>query len=291
MSKQQVRIAWVAMILLSLIAVVVGGIVYAHASENYYSHNSSGGQVAGILIMAGIPVVLLFGFAFIRDGQNKKQTNQPRAETSGLIEERSLNHVSIPSVTGSAEPERKAEFEKCAHCNAEFSEYRKVGEDLVCPKCGWGRAATQSSLTTKGVQDKWRPNRKLARAIGIIMIVIGAFSFYTIVGIFEIVIGVGVVKFKRQSRGNAIILMWVQVVAGSIALVVGIVFALVMGSAMISNGQSGAEYIISQFIGIAVAGFVGLVFSVPLLILLKRSSVEQVFWQSPADSTAKMLRR
>jgi hypothetical protein len=147
----------------------------------------------------------------------------------------------------------------------------------------------QSNEAVPDVHDKWRPNRKLARAIGIMMIVIGALSFYTIVGIFEIVIGVGVVKFKRRSLGNAVTLMWVEVIGSSIVFVGAIVAFLVLmytirsGNMSKLGSLSGAEYLIGKCIEYAIYGLIGLVISVPLLILLKRSSVEQAFLQSPPN--------
>jgi hypothetical protein len=123
------------------------------------------------------------------------------------------------------------------------------------------------------------PGRGLARGIGIAMIIIGALTFYSIAGIFSLLIGIGLMRFKRQSHVNAIILMWVEIVASSLALVVGIVLLVIAYAQIVTVSM---RPIIDTYFSLVVAGIVGLVISVPLLILLKRPSVREVYWQSPA---------
>lgn len=144
--------------------------------------------------------------------------------------------------------------------------------------CGWIIAliATKSPIQDKAPADR-KPGRRLARGLGITMIVMGALTFYSIAGIFSLFIGIGLVRLKRQSHVNATILMWVELIASAVALVAG------MG--LLNNAQvpTVSEQIATDTIGpLVVAGIIGLVISLPLLILLKRPSVREVYWQSPA---------
>ena len=61
MNRNQVRLAWSANILLSIVAVMVG-ITLANTSQG----------IGGILLMFAVPILLIFGLAYIRSGQKKR---------------------------------------------------------------------------------------------------------------------------------------------------------------------------------------------------------------------------
>ncbi len=119
------------------------------------------------------------------------------------------------------------------------------------------------------------PGHTLARGIGIAMIVIGVLSFFSIAGIFSIFIGIGLIRFKRQSYVNAKILIWIQIVASALVFIVGIILS---GTYSAMNMQSG----LNIFLPWIIIGILGLILNFTLLSLLERPSVREVYWQSPA---------
>ena len=72
MNKKQARVAWWGVVLLSLVA-IVAGVTLINSATEYASRGSATQLIVGIFVAPGIPVVLIFGLAFIRAGQKQGQ--------------------------------------------------------------------------------------------------------------------------------------------------------------------------------------------------------------------------
>jgi DNA-directed RNA polymerase subunit RPC12/RpoP len=171
---------------------------------------------------------------------------------------------------------RRYFMEKCSHCEAEFLEYEKDKDDLICPNCGWSKSTAQG----KPKKSSNIKNMQIIRALGIIIIIIGVASFFTVAGIIEIFCGAGILKLKRRSYNNAITLMWIEIVASAV-VIIGSVIAAILLIQRYNIGGDVAKYLVDKSATFISAGIIGLIINIPLGIIFRLRKVRETFWQLP----------
>jgi len=82
LNKKQARLAWWATVLLSLVAAVIGvGLLTSDARTSW----RAGQDALGIFFVAGVPIVLILGLAFIRAGQKGQSDVEKTAQQAQSV--------------------------------------------------------------------------------------------------------------------------------------------------------------------------------------------------------------
>lgn len=116
-------------------------------------------------------------------------------------------------------------MEYCKRCGKEV-EFEIVDDEKYCPVCGWEKKASDALGKTPKVKDTSSANVVLTRIAGIAMVVMGIITLATVIGIIDIILGIGVIMRKEKFRSFAEGFKLLQVILGAAGFVVMLFRAL-----------------------------------------------------------------
>ena len=140
----------------------------------------------------------------------------------------------------------------------------------ICPECGWSKLASAKLPHSQqnGKAFRIKPNKGLAKATGIFLIIFGVISIGNPLAFFlDLFAGINILRLKEKGRQRAISIQIIQLIIGGIGFIIIAIYAFQYTMLL----EKYAYYLV-------ITPFMLIIHGIALYIL-KRPSVQMAFFQ------------